>query len=158
MKNKRVWRILLVVVVLPVALLGAFRFMSQKPENLGVVDGKLAPCPDSPNCVSSQADDPSQKMEAISYTTNSAAAMQALKASLQELPRTKVVTETENYLHAESRSLIFRFVDDIEFYIDEADQLIHFRSASRVGRSDLGVNRQRMERIKKLFQQNAATP
>jgi uncharacterized protein (DUF1499 family) len=69
------------------------------------------------------------------------------------MPRTDIVTLEEDYIHAECRSRIFGFVDDVEFWFDGANGVIHFRSASRMGYSDLGVNRKRMERIRKEFSQ-----
>ncbi len=72
---------------------------------------------------------------------------------MSELPRTKIITESENYLHVECTSFLFRFVDDLEILLDDQQKLIHFRSASRVGYSDLGVNRQRVELIKEKLSQ-----
>ena len=77
--------------------------------------------------------------------------MQRIKDLVAEMPRSKIVTVEASYLHVEFRSAFFRFVDDVEFLIDTEDQVIHFRSASRVGYSDLGVNRRRMERIREAF-------
>ncbi len=125
--------------------------MSRRPSNLGVTVGKLTPCPSSPNCVCSQAEDASKKMAPISFEGNSASAMERLKRAVTSIPRTEIVIATEDYLHVESTSRIFRFVDDVEFYIDSENHLIHFRSASRVGYSDLGVNRKLMERIRQMF-------
>ena len=71
---------------------------------------------------------------------------------IASLPRTQVVSHTNEYIHAECTSLIFRFVDDVEFLLDEEKYLIHVRSASRVGYSDLGVNRKRIETIRQQFQ------
>ena len=79
--------------------------------------------------------------------------MRAIKKALATIPRIKIVSEDENYLHAEVRSLVFRFVDDVEFFVDEANHLIQFRSASRAGYSDLGANRSRMEAFRAAFAQ-----
>ncbi len=122
-----------------------------KPENLGPRDGRLARCPDSPNCVSSQADDPEHFIEPIAFSGAADAAMKKLRKVLKEQPRTKIVKETDQYLHAESRSRIFRFVDDLEFLVDADAQVIHVRSASRMGHSDLGVNRARIETIREAM-------
>ena len=73
---------------------------------------------------------------------------------IRSLPRSRIVTVHSGYVHAEFRSLLLGFVDDVEFFIDESEKLIHFRSASRVGQSDLGVNRQRMESFRKNFVEN----
>ena len=78
--------------------------------------------------------------------------MKRLEAVLASQPRTTIVTRTENYLHAEARSRLFRFVDDVEFYVDSRDGVIQFRSASRVGHSDFGVNRARMQEIRRAFE------
>lgn len=80
-----------------------------------------------------------------------AEAMTRLKKIVQGMPRTRIVTANENYLHAEFVSALFRFVDDVEFLIDPEAGVIHFRSASRVGYSDLGANRRRMEEIQHAF-------
>lgn len=113
----------------------------------------LAPCPTSPNCVSTQADpsDEVHYMPAIEFQGKIEEAKARLHRIINELPRTTLLEERTDYLHVEFRSLVFRFVDDVEFYIDETENLIHFRSASRLGYSDLGVNRKRMQRITDMF-------
>lgn len=131
---------------------------SRKPANLGVTDGRLAPCPDTPNCVSTQAADPLHKIDPLPFQGTAAEAHARLKAVLAAQPRCRVVTDNETYLHAEFTSLVFRFVDDVEFLIDEQAHVIHFRSASRVGRSDLGVNRARMEGFRQAFQKASQQP
>ena len=117
----------------------------------GQIITQLSACPDTPNCVSSQSHDPARFIEPIPYSGPPASALQALKTVLAAEPRTTIAVEQGNYLHAEARSLLFRFVDDIEFLLDTEQQLIHVRSASRSGYSDLGVNRRRVERIRKHF-------
>jgi uncharacterized protein (DUF1499 family) len=114
---------------------------------------RFAPCPDSPNCVSTQAP-PTDKTHAIApiaYTGAHDAAHQRLLAVLQAMPRATIVTAEPEYIYAEFRSRLLSFVDDVEFYLDDSAKLIHFRSASRLGRGDLGVNRQRMEEIRQRF-------
>lgn len=111
----------------------------------------LPPCPRTPNCVSTQAERPRQHMEPIPYTGPLSAARERMLRVLRSLPRTAIVEEGPEVLRAECRSLIFRFVDDVEVRFDDAAKLIHFRSASRVGRSDFGVNRQRMETVRQEF-------
>ena len=139
------------LLLLPIVVLATLSALATRPTNLGVTDGRLAPCPWSPNCVSTQAEDGPHRIEPIRFSGSRNEAMQRLKAVLSSMPRMKVVTEGDDYLYAEATSLIFRFVDDVEFFLDEATKQIHFRSASRVGRSDLGANRQRMERVRKAF-------
>jgi uncharacterized protein (DUF1499 family) len=114
----------------------------------------LAPCPSSPNCVST-ASDPHDAQHAIlpyKYSKTRADAKAVLKAVLASLPRTKLVDEDETYLHYEFTSLLLRFVDDVEFRFDEDIKTIHFRSASRTGYGDFGVNRRRMEDIRSRLQ------
>jgi uncharacterized protein (DUF1499 family) len=73
-----------------------------------------------------------------------------LKDIVRTLSRTRLVEEDESYLHYEFTSLLLRFVDDVEFLFDDESKTIHFRSASRTGYGDLGVNRKRMEEIRSL--------
>jgi len=119
-----------------------------RPVNLGVTNGLLAPCPSTPNCVSSQSKDPGHAVAALVYTSSPAEAMAKLKRIVQSMPRTKIVNDTPAYLHAEFTSAIMRFVDDVEFSLDEPATSINVRSASRLGKSDLGVNRKRVEEIR----------
>ena len=152
--NKRTKRTLIgliSVVVLVVGALAMMSFFSRKPINLGMTDGRLADCPASPNCVSTQASDADHRMEPIRFAGSPDGMMQRIEAVITEMAQTKIVTTEGNYLHAEFRSALFRFVDDVEFLIDPESQLVHFRSASRVGHSDLGVNRRRMEEIRVAF-------
>ncbi|MBX3327443.1 MAG: DUF1499 domain-containing protein [Nitrospira sp.] len=110
----------------------------------------LSACPSSPNCVSTQASDESHAIAPFLYKKSRAEAKEALKAIVASLPRTKLIEEDESYLHYEFTSLLLRFVDDIEFILDETTKTIQFRSASRTGYSDLGVNRRRMEQVRAL--------
>ncbi len=119
-----------------------------RPANLGVKDGKLAPCPSSPNCVSSQGSDKAHAIEPLSFTGTVAGAHAALRTVILSMKRSKIITDTDSYIHAEFTSAIFRFVDDAEFWFDENAKIINVRSASRIGNSDLGVNRERVEEIR----------
>lgn len=110
----------------------------------------LSPCPSSPNCVSTQAIDEGHAITPFGYRKARAEAKEALKTVMAMLPRTKLVDEDESYLHYECTSLLLRFVDDVEFLFDETTKTVHFRSASRTGYSDLGVNRKRMEQVRAL--------
>ena len=120
----------------------------ERPLNLGVSNGLLAPCPETPNCVSSDASDPEHHVDGFPLTGSSGVDMRALREALESLPRTTVVEETNDYLRAECRSAVFRFIDDLELHVRVADQVVAVRSASRLGRSDLGVNRRRVERLR----------
>jgi len=118
----------------------------------------LAPCPDSPNCVSSQAPESDDKhyIAPLRFSGDPATAWQRLKSVVLAEKRVTVMVEQSDYLHAEMRSLLFRFVDDIEFSLAADKGLIHVRSASRVGYSDFGVNRKRVERIRAAFDSRVA--
>ncbi|HEU4684993.1 MAG TPA: DUF1499 domain-containing protein [Nitrospira sp.] len=108
----------------------------------------LPPCPSSPNCVSTQAQDERHAIAPIPYRKPRAAAKETLKELIRSLPRTRLVEEDDSYIHYEFTSLVFRFVDDVEFLFDDEAMTIHFRSASRTGYGDFGVNRRRMEAIR----------
>ncbi len=110
----------------------------------------LSPCPSSPNCVSTQATDESHAIASFLYKKSRAEAKEALKAVVANLPRAALIEEDESYLRYEFTSLLLRFVDDVEFLFDETTKTVHFRSASRTGYSDFGVNRKRMEQVRTL--------
>ncbi|MBI3839081.1 MAG: DUF1499 domain-containing protein [Planctomycetia bacterium] len=122
-----------------------------RPTDLGLVEGHLRPCPNKPNCVSTQAGDDEHKIDPIAFSGTTQQAIERLESVVTNMPRTKIVTSQGNYMHVEFTTLIMRFVDDVEFAIDGENKTIHFRSASRVGHSDLGVNRRRMEAIRSAF-------
>lgn len=113
----------------------------------------LPDCPAKPNCISSQAGSSTHGVAPFTFTDSAVEAMHRLGTALATEPRVRIITSTPTYLHAEVRSLIFRFVDDIEFLVDAEQRVIHVRSASRIGYSDLGVNRRRVERIRRAFSQ-----
>ena len=121
-----------------------------KPE-LGITDGHLMQCPKTPNCVSSHAKDEKHFIQPILFIGTSQEAQSRLLEILIEWKGTKIVVSQDNYIRAEFISKVFRFVDDVEFYFPETgtkEITIHFRSASRVGKSDFGVNRKRIEQIR----------
>jgi uncharacterized protein (DUF1499 family) len=123
---------------------------------LGVKEGKLAPCPGSPNCVSTQAQDDTHRIDPIKYTGTKEQAKQRLMQVISSMRRVRVITDTGDYIHVEFTSRLFRFVDDVEFSFDDTNKLINFRSASRKGYSDLGVNRKRMEKIRERFESSSS--
>lgn len=114
---------------------------------------KLKQCPDSPNCVSSQSDSESHKISPLPYKSSAEEAMHHIKKTILAFPRTKLIEEKDQYLHVEFKSFIFRFIDDVEIIVDDSENVIHLRSASRVGHSDLGANLRRVEEIKNNFLQ-----
>ena len=120
----------------------------------GVSDGKLQPCPDSPNCVSSQSVQPAHAIEPLAFEGSWPQAKEKLLQTLLSIKHCRIVTEQADYIHAEFTSAIFRFVDDVEFLADDVRKIIHVRSASRVGYSDFGVNQRRVEAIRNLIKEN----
>lgn len=113
---------------------------------------KLPPCRDSPNCVSSQAEDTKHFIEPFKISGSPEEAWKALKEALNSQSRMVITHETADTLHAEATSLVFQFVDDINVVLDTDTNLIHIRSASRVGHSDFGVNRKRIEALRLQLQ------
>jgi uncharacterized protein (DUF1499 family) len=124
-------------------------FAGTRPDNLGVKDGRFAPCKPTPNCVSSQADpaDSEHYIAPIVYRGT----MDALRRAVESMQRATVIKEEGNYLYAEYKSALMGYVDDVELLLDESARLVHVRSASRLGRSDFGVNRKRIEELRTLI-------
>jgi apolipoprotein D and lipocalin family protein len=113
----------------------------------------LTSCPSKPNCVSSIDSDPRHFIEPLRFAGSAKDAQNRLLKIISELKRARIVTVEDNFIGAEFTSFVFRFVDDVEFYFDDHNKIIHVKSASRVGYSDLGVNRRRIEKIRKQFDQ-----
>lgn len=136
-------------------LFSAFVLFSQchgtRPKILGVQSERLTSCPKTPNCISSFSaeDDTIHFKSPLKYKKPLSEAKAILKSRIESHPRTEIVSENPNYIYAEFTSLIMRYVDDVEFYFDEKTKLLHFRSASRLGKGDLGVNRKRIETLLK---------
>jgi len=151
------WRLKSMAWLLAVSMV--FGCSGKMPGNLGVHQGQLAVCPESPNCVSSQAEpaDHRHYIAALRYDGDPAAARERLLGVLRTQKRVRIVENSENYLHAEFSSAVMGFVDDVEFYFPE-ERIIHVRSASRLGYSDLGVNRNRIEGIRAAFLSAAKEP
>jgi len=134
-------------------------FSGTRPDNLGVHDGRLAPPKRSPNNVDSQVDknaDPGHYIAPLRYSGDPRRAWAALRKIVEGMPRVRVVKDEPNYLYAEFTSKLMGFVDDTEFYLDEKAGVIQVRSASRLGRGDFGVNRERIESIRAQFAQAQA--
>jgi len=126
-------------------------FSGTRPDTLGVRDGRLAPPKRTPNNVNSQIDrnaDAQHYVEPLRYSGDSGKAWAALRRVVDGMPRVKIIRAEPNYLYAEFTSKLMGFVDDTEFYLDEKAGVIQVRSASRLGRGDYGVNRERIETIR----------
>lgn len=148
-----IWIALAVVALLVAARVGAFS--GKAPSNIGVRDGKLKPPAKTPNSVSSQADlwpDAPLKDDAriapIALQGDGKAAIAKIAAVIEDLPGSHIVEQRDDYLYAQFTTPLMRFTDDVEFWFDPAAGVIQVRSASRVGRKDLGVNRARVENIR----------
>lgn len=150
-KRRKLLVALGVIVLLPVLGLKVLVWFTGPPDDLGLRDGRLAPCPDSPNCVSSYSTDATHGMAPIAFEGSTDQAMARLKDAIRTMPRAEIVEETGAYLRVEFTTAIMRFVDDAEFVIDADARRIHFRSASRIGYSDLGANRRRMQAVRDAF-------
>ncbi len=132
------------------------------PTDLGVKDGRLKPPSTTPNSVSSQAalypDNPQRAYAQVApfkYTGDGKAAMARLARIVKAMPRTIIVKDEPGYLYAQCSTRWLRFTDDLEFYLDEKAGVIQVRSASRLGKGDLGVNRARVEALRRQFEQGA---
>ena len=115
------------------------------------VTDQLKPCPDKPNCVSTQATQEEKKRDPLTYTGSLADAKARIMQLVGAMPRTKLISEEQNYLHYTFKTFPIPFIDDVEFLFDDDARVIHYRSASRVGHSDLGVNGKRMLKVVKAW-------
>ena len=122
-----------------------FNFSGTRPTNLGVKDGKFTPCPGTPNCVCSQSDRPQEAIAPLP-----AVSLDQLRQVIEGMERTTIIEQSDNYLYAEFQTKLMGYVDDVEFFHDGT--AIQVRSASRLGKSDLGVNRKRVEAIRSALQ------
>lgn len=120
------------------------------PKNIGVNNNRLAPCPSSPNCVSSYETKTDEEHYITPFTFNSSPekAWQSLTSTVKQNPSAKIISIQNTYIRAEYTSRLFRFVDDVEFFLIPDQRTIHIRSASRLGKSDFGVNRDRLEKLR----------
>lgn len=123
----------------------------EPPETLGLRNGRLAPCPDKPNCLCSDDGRKGHFAEPLAFTGPPGEAWARLRGVIENYPRTKIVTDTGDYMHSEFTVSIFGFVDDVEFHLRPDQGIIAVRSASRLGYSDLGVNRRRLDRIRRML-------
>ena len=114
----------------------------------------MADCPDRPNCVSSEAQDAKHTIDPFRLKGNPAAGWDAIVSVVVNLPRSEVVKQTDRYLHTECKSRLFGFVDDLELRLDPMTGVVAIRSASRVGYSDWGVNRRRVEALRQILRQD----
>ena len=124
-----------------------FSFSGKRPQQLGTRNERLVSCPPSPNCVCSD-DNPPHAIAPFVLAVAAEQGWEAARDIVMRLPRTRIVTEGPGYLHAECTSALFGFVDDLELHLRPSENIIAVRSASRLGHSDFGVNRRRVEAIR----------
>lgn len=139
--------VVLVLLLLVIAGVGGLFYLGQKSRTgaaPGLIDGRLAACAPLPNCVSSEANTPLDK-RVLPFQVD---AWRQIPAAIEELGGT-IGQQESRYLSAEFKSGVFKFTDDVEFRL--AEDAVHVRSASRVGYSDMGVNRTRVEAIRALL-------
>ena len=151
-KSNNIGRYIVIAIGLVIAFLlwNNHVFAGVSPTNIGVTNGKLAVCASTPNCVNSQAvaSDTEHSIKPIQIGGGAMPRIADLKLVVRSMPRSTIIKETNNYLYVEFTSKLMGFVDDVEFYFDDDGKFIQVRSASRLGESDLGVNRQRIEEIR----------
>ncbi len=142
-------RVLRVAAVALLALFSSSPILSScRSPDVGLLNDRLRPCPESPNCVSSQDADAGHAIEPLRFEGAPEAAFAALAALVAAQPRVEIVASDARWLHATFRTRWLRFTDDVEFLLDAEARCIHVRSASRVGYSDLGANRRRVEALR----------
>ncbi len=112
---------------------------------------RFSKCGNTPNCVSSLDKRPDHFIEPFQYTSDFSVAKTKLRTIIETYPRTRIVADDDRYLRVEFMTKLMRFVDDVEFEFDETASVVHVKSASRVGYSDMGVNRKRVEELGGLF-------
>lgn len=145
--------IVALIVVLFVGFFVYVNISNKLPEGLGLTDGELMPCPSSPNCVSTQAspDDVEHYAEPIIYTGDRMKTQLLIESFILNNGNAHLVSSTLGYVHFEVKSPLVGYIDDVEFYLPAADSVVHVRSASRVGYSDFGTNRERVRQIQSLL-------
>ena len=126
--------------------------LASAPDNLGLKNQLLLPCPRTPNCVSSQEKNLLNRIQPITFEDSLEKAKERIYQVIISMHGTRIIIQNDFYWHVEFTTLILRFVDDLEFYFDGSQSIIHIRSASRRGYWDLGVNRRRVESIRSRFE------
>ena len=148
---RRLHIVLLLLPVLIVIGLMMWARLASRPSNLGVTSGSLSPCPDSPNCVCSSDPSPLHAIEPFPLHGRPSDSLRQMQKLISANPRATLVEVTDEYLRAEFRSKLFGFVDDVEFYASSEATKMSCRSASRIGHSDLGANRKRIEMLRQAY-------
>lgn len=145
---------ILIIIVAMIILLILFMFIKNNriPNNIGVINGKLAPMPNKPNAVSSQTEIMDKRVEPLKFIGDLENSKKLVIDIINTFKNIEIIKNEENYIYAIFSTEKMKYKDDVEFYFDDDKKLIHFKSASRVGYSDMGVNRKRYEDIKKVYE------
>ncbi|MBN4053638.1 DUF1499 domain-containing protein [Haliea sp. AH-315-K21] len=154
MLKKIIYGFIVILVLLPIAFAAMFYNLARQSEtliNAGLQNGLLQACPDRPSCVNSLSAINEHAIAAFSVPTGMADPVSALAVIIMDMPGTEILEHNDDYLHVTFSSAIFSFIDDLEI-VKDAEQL-QVRSVSRVGFSDMGVNRARVEELQKFWQQ-----
>ena len=138
------------IILLTGIIFAVLSISSRKQPDLGLLNGQLRSCPSTPNCVCSESPIETAFVEPLIYSATNEDAWNRMKQVIVETGG-KILTEQGVYLHARYETSLMRYIDDVELRLDENKQVIHIRSASRVGHSDMGENRKRVTRIRIAF-------
>jgi uncharacterized protein (DUF1499 family) len=145
------WIILIVLFILLDLACIRLYLQNKKPPSLGLNNGYLSELPTTPNAVSTQTNIADKKVAPLPFKSDMESTMSALVSAIHLHGSAKIITQNKNYLYAVFTSKRLKFNDDVEFYLDQKNQLVHFRSASRAGKSDLGVNKKRYLALAELY-------
>ncbi len=141
-----------ILLMIAIILFGVVTYFNlSDPVGLGIKEKKLADLPKTPNAVSSQTDEETRFVAPLPFKGDLKNSVARIKAILDDKDRFFIQEENETYIHAIAVTPMMRYRDDVEFFFDEEASLIHFRSASRIGYSDKGMNRKRYEAIAKIY-------
>jgi uncharacterized protein (DUF1499 family) len=142
----------LIILALIVAFGALLTFQNLRtPTHLGLKDGQLAPMPTKPNAVSSQTDVEDKKVEPLPFKATPEQTLEAVTAALTQLGGNEIQEQQSHYIYSVFTTPKMRYHDDVEIYLDNDAQLVHFRSQSRAGHSDMGVNRKRYDAFRALY-------
>jgi uncharacterized protein (DUF1499 family) len=152
MKRKKIMTtIVIVIAVFIAANFGRIYYQNSQAPELGVENGQLAPVSSKPNNVSTQAEDEAKKVTPLPMKASIAATMEAIKQAVNQYGGATIQSESETYLYVIFTTSLMKYHDDVEFWIDEVNGVVHFRSASRAGYSDMGLNRKRYDALAAIY-------
>lgn len=141
----------ILLIVIAVIIIYMFIKNNTTPKNLGVINGKLSPMPNKPNAVSSQSSDSEKYVDPLDFKGNLEDSKKIITAIVNDYNGANIKKNDTNYIYAVFTTGKMKFHDDVEFYFDEKNKKIHFRSSSRVGYSDMGMNRKRYDELKENY-------